>query len=51
MREDNNVLDFGTRAALERARRQGFLLSELDAATPKGLFDAVYIDCKIDSDD
>lgn len=30
MSDDRNVVDFGARAALERSRLSGFLLTELD---------------------
>ena len=50
MSDDKNVVDFGARAALERSRRSGFLLTELDGATLKSIFDAAYIDCRLDGD-
>ena len=50
MSDDKNVVDFGARAALERSRRTGFLLTELDGATLKSIFDAAYIDCRLDGD-
>ena len=50
MSDDKNVLDFGARAALERSRRLGFLLTELDGATLKSVFDSAYVDCRVDAD-
>ena len=50
MSDDRNVLDFGSRAALERSKRQGFLLKELDGATLKAIFDAAFVDSKLDND-
>ena len=50
MSDDKNVVDFGARAALERSRRSGFLLTELDGATLKTVFDAAYLDCRLDGD-
>jgi hypothetical protein len=50
MSDDKNVLDFGARAALERSRRSGFLLTELDGATLKSVFDSAYVDCRVDGD-
>ena len=35
MNEDKNVIDLEARAAQQRARRQGFLLTELDGSTIK----------------
>ena len=50
MSDEKNVIDFGARAAAERARRQGFLLSELDGSTLKSILDSAYIDCRQDDD-
>jgi hypothetical protein len=50
MSDEKNVIDFGARAAAERARRQGFLLSELDGSTVKSILDSAYIDCRLDGD-
>jgi len=50
MSDDKNVVDFGARAALERSRRSGFLLTELDGAALKSIFDAAYVDCRLDGD-
>jgi hypothetical protein len=50
MSDDRNVVDFGARAALERSKRQGLLLTELDGAALKSIFDAAYVDCRLDSD-
>jgi hypothetical protein len=50
MSDDKNVVDFGARAALERSKRQGFLLNEIDGAVLKSIFDAAYVDCRLDSD-
>ena len=50
MSDDKNVVDFGARAALERSRRSGFLLTELDGSALKSIFDAAYIDCRLDGD-
>jgi hypothetical protein len=50
MGDHTNVLDVGARAALERSRRSGFLLTELDGVTIKSIFDAACIDCRVDSD-
>jgi hypothetical protein len=48
--DDKNVIDFGARMAAERARRQGFLLAELDGSTLKLILDSAYIDCRQDDD-
>jgi hypothetical protein len=50
MSDDKTVVDFGARAALERSRRTGFLLTELDGAACKVIFDAAHIDCRLDGD-
>jgi len=50
MSEDTNVIDFERRAAQARAMHTGHLLTELDGATLKGIFDAAYVDCRVDDD-
>ena len=50
MSEDNNIVDFAARAALERGKRMGYLLTELDGATLKAILEAAYIDCRLDDD-
>ena len=50
MSEDNNIIDFERRAALSRVMHTGYPITELDSATLKGIFDAAFMDCRIDSD-
>jgi hypothetical protein len=50
MNEDKNIVDFAARAALERGRRTGYLLDELDGRTLASILEAAYIDCRLDSD-
>ena len=50
MNEDKNIVDFAARAALERGRREGYALAELDGETLKSIFDAAYVDCAVDED-
>jgi hypothetical protein len=50
MGDDKNVVNFGARAALEHSRRTGFLLTELDGVACKAIFDAAFIDCRLDGD-
>jgi hypothetical protein len=50
MSEDNNIIDFERRAAQVRAMHTGYLLTELDGPTLKGIFDAAFIDAHVDDD-
>ena len=50
MSDDNNVIEFERRAAQVKAMHAGYLLAELDGATLKGIFDAAFMDCRIDGD-
>lgn len=50
MSDDNNVIDFETRAAQAKAMHTGYLLTELDGATLKAIFDAAFMDSRIDGD-
>jgi len=40
--DDRNVIDFERRAAQVRAKHAGYLLTEQDGATPKGICDLVF---------
>lgn len=50
MSDDKNVIDFERRAALARAMHTGYLVTELDGQTLKGIFDAAFIDARVDDD-
>ena len=50
MSEDTNVIDFERRAAQARAMHTGYLITELDGPTLKGIFDAAFIDARVDED-
>lgn len=50
MSEDKNVIDFESRAALARVMHTGYLITELDGPTLKGIFDAAFIDAHVDDD-
>ena len=50
MSDDNNVIDFERRAVQVKAMHTGYLIKELDSPALKGLFDAAFMDCRIDSD-
>jgi hypothetical protein len=50
MKDDSNVIDFGARAAVEREMRVGRPLTELDGAALKTIFDAAFIDARLDED-
>ena len=50
MSEDKNIVDFAARASLERGKRAGYLLDELDGRTLAAILEAAYIDCRVDSD-
>lgn len=50
MSDDKTAVDIGARAVLERSRRSGFLLTELDGAALKSVFDAAYVDSRLDGD-
>ncbi len=50
MSEDTNVIDFERRAAQARAMHTGYLITELDGPTLKGIFEAAFIDARVDED-
>jgi len=50
MSEDTKVIDFESRAAQQRAMHTGYLVTELAGPTLKGIFDAVFIDARVDDD-
>ena len=50
MSEDSKVIDFESRAAQQRAMHTGYLVTELDGPTLKGIFDAAFIDAHVDDD-
>ena len=50
MSDDKNVIDFERRAAQVRAMHTGYLLTELDGAALKGIFDTAFIDARVDDD-
>ena len=50
MSEDKNIVDFAARAAQVRAMHTGYLLTELDGTTLKGIFEAAHVDCRLDDD-
>ena len=50
MSDEKNVIDLEARIAQQRARRQGFLLAELDGSTLKSILDSAYIDCRLDAE-
>ena len=50
MSDDSNVIDFERRAALSRAMHTDYLLTDLDSATLKGIFDVAFIDAHVDDD-
>jgi hypothetical protein len=50
MSEDTNVIDFERRAAQARAMHTDYLITELDGPTLKGIFDAAFIDARVDED-
>ena len=50
MSEDKNIVDFAARAAQVKAMHTGYLLTELDGPTLKGIFETAHIDCRLDDD-
>jgi hypothetical protein len=50
MSDDNNVIEFERPAAQVKAMHTGYLIKDLDGPTLKVIFDAAFMDCRIDSD-
>jgi hypothetical protein len=50
MNEDNKVVDLDRRKAQQREMQMAYLLSRLDGAAVKGVFDAAFIEARVDPD-
>jgi hypothetical protein len=50
MNEDNKVVDLDRRKAQQREMQMAYLLNQLDGPALKGVFDAAFIEARVDGD-